>query len=260
MTRRVAALLLGAGATMAAAAQAATTEGADARLRTAIDAMLAEPFEATSPAGLRTASYLLARRFNRGTDDVDGYVYLLKLLCGQALRLAEQHPEAAADYRETAVVLTYNLAADTWPGWGPRQVGPVTQAHRQLGLAAARRNVALAAELGLPPNRRRNGYWILGAQLLAVGDTAAAADAFAESRDLAADANNEAGRLMAQGWLHVAAVLAGGNEERADLAAIVATLREQGDEGRFYADQYQTALDVLGRPAVDHARPPSTTP
>ena len=244
MTRRIAALLLGAGATMAAAVEEAGAEAADARLRPVLEAMLAEPLEATSPAGLRTASYLLARRFNRGVDDVDGYVYLLKLLCGQALRLAEQHPDAA-DYQEAAVALTYNLAADTWPGWGPGQVGPVTQAHRRLGLAAARRNVALAAELRLPSNRRRNGYWILGAQLLADGDASAAAEAFAESRDLAAAAGNNAGRLMAQGWLHVSAILAGRNE-RADLAAIVDQLREQGQEGRFYADQYQTALDVLG--------------
>ena len=248
MTRRIAALLLGAGATMAAAAEkagaeAARAEAADARLRPVLEAMLAEPLEATSPAGLRTASYLLARRFNRGVDDVHGYVYLLKLLCGQALRLAEQHPDA--DYQEAAVVLTYNLAADTWPGWGPGQVGPVTEAHRRLGLAAARRNVALAAELRLPPNRRRNGYWILGVQLLADGDAAAAAEAFAESRDLAAAAGNNAGRLMAQGWLHVSAILAGRNE-RAELDAIDDKLREQGQEGRFYADQYQTALDVLG--------------
>ncbi len=243
--RRIAALLLGAGATMAAAVEKAGAEAADAKLRPVLEAMLAEPLEATSPTGLRTARYLLARRFNRGVDDVDGYVYLLKLLCGQALRLAEQHPDAAADYQEAAIVLTYNLAADTWPGWGPGQVGPVTRVHRRLGLAAARRNVALAAELRLPPNRRRNGYWILGAQLLADGDAAAAAEAFAESRDLAATAGNDAGRLMAQGWLHVSAILAGRNE-RADLAAIVDKLREQGQEGRFYADQYQTALDVLG--------------
>ena len=223
----------------------AAEEAADAKLRPVLEAMLAEPFEATSPTGLRTASYLLARRFNRGADDVDGYVYLLKLLCGQALRLAEQHPDAAADYQEAAVVLTYNLAADTWPGWGPGQVGPVTQAHRRLGLAAARRNVALAAELRLPPNHRRNGYWILGAQLLADGDASAAAEAFAESRDLAVAAGSNAGRLMAQGWLHVSAILAGKNE-RAELDAIVDQLREQGQEGRFYADQYQTALDMLG--------------
>ena len=245
--RRIAALLLGAGATMAAAVEKAGAEAADAKLRPVLEAMLAEPLEATSPTGLRTASYLLARRFNRGVDDVDGYVYLLKLLCGQALRLAEQHPDAAADYQEAAAVLTYNLAADTWPGWGPGQVGPVTHAHRRLGLAAARRNVALAAELRLPPSRR-NGYWILGAQLLADGDAAAAAEAFAESRDLAATAGNDAGRLMAQGWLHVSAILAGRNE-RADLAAIVDKLREQGQEGRFYADQYQTALGVFGSPA-----------
>ena len=111
MTRRIAALLLGAGATMAAAVEKAGAEAADARLRPVLEAMLSEPLEATSPAGLRTASYLLARRFNRGADDVDGYVYLLKLLCGQALRLAEQHPDAAADYQEAAVATAIGFSA-----------------------------------------------------------------------------------------------------------------------------------------------------
>lgn len=243
--RRIAALLvLGAGATVAAPA------AADAKLRPAVEAMLAEPFEAASPAGLRTASYLLARRFKRGVDDVDGYVYLQKLLCQQAQRLAERHPEAATDYRQAAVVLTYNLAANTWPGWGPGQVGAVTRAHRRLGLAAARRNVALAAELGLPPNRRRNGYWVLGAHLLADSDATGAAEAFAESRNLAAAAGNDAGRLMAQGWLHVAA-MAAGKDEGTDLADIVAELRAQGQEGRFYADQYRVAQEVFGIPKAD---------
>ena len=230
-------LLLGAGVAMAEPA-------ADDKLRPAIEAMLAEPLEATSPEGLRMARHLLAKRFERGVEDIDGYVYLQKLLVQQALHSAERQPDAAADYRQAAVVLTYNLAADTWPGWGPGNVGPVAESHRRLGLAAARKNVALAAELGLPPERRKNGYWILGAHLLANGDAKAAAAAFARSRDFAAEAKDEAGRLMAQGWIHVAAILAG-EDEQDDLAAIASQLREMGGDGAFYADQYDVALAAL---------------
>ena len=213
----------------------------------AVEAMLGEPLDATSPASLRMASYLLAQRFKRGVGDAEslaGYVYLLKLLIQHALLQAERHPEAAEEYRRSAVAMTYNLAADTWPGWGPGQAAPVAEAHRRLGLAAARQNVALAAELGLPPDRRRNGYWILGAQLLANGDSAAASAAFAQSRELAAEADNDTAELMAQGWIHVAAIRAG-EEVRGELAAVAAKLRGMGDDGTFYASQYDMALTAL---------------
>ena len=225
-----------------------------AKFQPVVEAMLAEPLGATSPASLNMASYVLAQRFERGAGErsaLDGYVYLLKLLIQHALLQAEQHPEAAEEYRRSAVPMTYNLAADTWPGWGPAHAAVVAGAHLRLGLAAARQNVALAAELDLPPERRRNGYWILGAQLLANGDPKAAAAAFAQSRDLAAEADIESGELMAQGWIHVAGILAG-NEARQALEPVIRELRTLGDDGAFYADQYETALTALE--AVPEAR------
>ena len=233
-------LLLAAGATMADAAPSD-------KFQPVVEAMLAEPLDATSPASLNMASYVLAQRFERGSGDptaLDGYVYLLKLLIQHALLQAEQHPEAAEEYRRSAVPMLYNLAADTWPGWGAEHAATIADAHLRLGLAAARQNVALAAEIGLPPDRRRNGYWILGAQLLANGDPEAAAAAFAQSRDFAAQAEIESGKLMAQGWIHVAAILAGDDAQDA-LEAVAEQLRETGDDGVFYADQYETALRAL---------------
>ena len=248
MRRAAAALLLAAGLLAAGAAMADATPSD--KFQPVVEAMLAEPLDVTSPASLRMASYLLAQRFERGVGDAErlaGYVYLLKLLTQHALLQAERHPEAAEEYRRSAVVMTYNLAADTWPGWGPGQAAAVTEAHRRLGLAAARQNVALAADLGLPPERRRNGYWILGAQLLANGDNAAATAAFAQSRDLAAEAESDSGRLMAQGWIHMAAILAG-DDAQGELEAVTAKLREMGDEGAFYAGQYEAALLTLDAP------------
>ena len=209
--------------------------------------MLAEGLLETTPGGLRTVNYLLSRAFNRGVDDLDPYVYCMKLAIQQALRSAERHPDQAAAYKAAAIPLTYNLAMNTWPGWGPGEVGDVNDAHRRLGLAAARRNVELAAELGLGPERRRNGYWALGAQLLAAGDYAEATAAFAASRDLARAAELESAVLMAQGWIHAANILAG-HDEQAALAAVVAALRGlEDDDGAFYAEQYAVALRVFGR-------------
>lgn len=232
-------LLLAAGATMA--------DATSDKFQPVVEAMLAEPLDATSPASLNMASYILAQRFERGSSDrtaLDGYVYLLKLLIQHALLQAEQHPEAAEEFRRSAVPMLYNLAADTWPGWSPEHAATVADAHLRLGLAAARQNVALAAELGLPPDRRRNGYWILGAQLLANGDPEAATAAFTQSRDLAAEAEIESGKLMAQGWIHVAAILAGDDAQDA-LEALIEQLRATGDDGVFYADQYENALRAL---------------
>ena len=59
--------------------------------------MLAEPLAETSPASLRAASFMLGKRFNGGVDDLDGYVYLQKLLVQHALNLALNLAETHAD-------------------------------------------------------------------------------------------------------------------------------------------------------------------
>ena len=218
-------------------------EAAAAKARAA-QRMLAESLAETSPQGLRAASAALGKRFQGGLADMDGYVYLQKLLVQHALNLAEKHPEQAREYKTAAIPMTYNLAANTWPGWGKAEAQAVGEGHRKLGLAAARRNVALAAEVGLGPERRRNGYWILGAHQLAARDHAAAAQSFAGSAALAREAQDAAAALMAQGWVHVARLLDGADETH-QLDAVRKELRGLGEDGEFYADQYATALQVF---------------
>ena len=213
----------------------------DHRAQAALEAMLAEPLAETSPTSLGWTNYLLTKSFNRGMDDLDSYVYLLKLVIQHTLNLAEHDPA----YKAVAIPMTYNLAANTWIGWGPEQVGPVAESHRRLGLEAARKNVELAAEVGLPPERRRNGYWVLGAHLLAAGEYAKAAEQFATSSALGKESGDDAATLMAQGWVHVANILAGEDEE-AQLQAAQDALRDMGNDGVFYADQYATALGIFG--------------
>ena len=245
-------LLAGAGMTLAAPKPETGSahvgdETAERRQHAPIEAMLAEPLAATSPASLRMADRMLTRSFNRGIDDLDSYVYLLKLVIQHALALAERHPDQAVEYRQTALAMTYNLATNTWIGWGADAVGTIASSHRQLGLQAARQNIELAEQLNLGPERRRNGYWVLGAHLLAAGDYAEAVAAFAASRDLSAEAEMIDGALMAQGWMYLAHLLAGEDEElqRAQLERLQEELRELGEDGAFYADQYAVALTAL---------------
>ena len=219
-------------------------EGGDAAKAQAAQRMLAEALTETSPQGLRAASFALGKRFQRGLADMDGYVYLQKILVQHALNLAEKHPEQALEYKTAAIPMTYNLAANTWPGWGEAEAQAAGESHRKLGFAAAHKNVALAAEVGLGPERRRNGHWILGAHQLAAGDHAAAAQSFATSAALARQAEDATAALMAQGWVHVAHTLGGADETR-QLDAVREELRQRGDDGEFYADQYATALQVF---------------
>ena len=249
--RRAAAVLL---ATLAGGAGMASER--TPALAEAIAATLAEPLTASSPNGLRIASALLNRMFAQGTasahdparrrEHLDGYVAVQKALLQHALDSARHQPEDANAYKSAAIPMSYNLAANTWIGWGAEAAGPITMAHQRVGLAAARLNVELAAALGLGPERRRNGAWMLGAQLLAAADYEGAAAAFATSRTLARESGDPAATLMAQGWIHVAAILgAGGPDARRQLGEVKARLETLAGDGPFYAAQFETAIAAL---------------
>lgn len=216
------------------------------RFRQTVAAMADESLLETSPESLGAARYLLEDSFDRGARDVGRYAYFAKLLLQHALHLAESDPAQGDAYRRVAIPMAYNLAANTWAGWG-EGARDIEERHRRLGLEAARLNIALAKEVGLGPERRRNGHWIHGAHLIAAGDLDAAAREFAASRELAREAGLEQAVAMAQGWIHVAAIL-GGADERAELDAVKASLRG-GENGEFFVNQYDTALDVFAATA-----------
>ena len=168
-------------------------------------AMRREGLLETTPESLRTANYVLSKTFDRGVKDMAAYTYLAKLLLQHTLSLANQNLDQALDYKRAALRLTYNLAANTWPGWGDEEHPVSISDHqRRLGLEAAKLDVKLAAEAAPTVQRRSNSYWILGAHLIADGQYAAAVAAFQTCRKLRAEAGNDQGAVMAQGWIHLA--------------------------------------------------------
>lgn len=215
----------------------------------AADAMRQEALLETAPESMRAANYILSRTFDRGVKDMDAYTYLAKLLLQHTLNLAERHPAQALDYKRAALPIAYNLAANTWPGWGtPDDPVPVGDRHRRLGLEAARLDATLAAEVAPTAQRRFNGQWILGAHLIADGAYADAVTTFETGQAIALEANLDLSATMAQGWIHLANTLAGA-DEMAALAVIEAKLVEQGGDGPFYARQYAAAYAAFGSSA-----------
>lgn len=209
-------------------------------------AMSQEGLLQTAPESLRAANYILSKTFERGVKDMDAYTYLAKLLLQHTLNLAERHPAQALAYKRAALPITYNLAANTWPGWEtPNGPVPVGDHHRRLGLEAARLEVGLAAEVAPTAQRRFNSQWILGAHLIADGAYAEAVTSFETGQALALEANLDLSATVAQGWIHLANTLAG-TDEMAALALIEAKLIEQGGDGPFYARQYAAAYAAFG--------------
>ena len=214
--------------------------------RYSADAMRQEALLETAPASIRAANYILSKTFDRGVKDMDAYTYLAKLLLQHTLSLAERHPAQALDYKRAALPIAYNLAANTWPGWGtPDGSVPVEDHHRRLGLEAARLDAALAAEVAPTAQRRFNSHWILGVHLIANGSYADAVTTFGTGQALAVEADLELSATMAQGWIHLANTLAG-TDETAALALIEAKLIEQGGDGPVFARQFAAAYAVFG--------------
>jgi hypothetical protein len=179
----------------------------------------------------------LAHHYARNENDLALSVAMAQAGIRYALtvaqQIAEQDPEGAGSLRAQAKTIAYNLAANTWPGWGEEGVEPTPQ-QIAIGWDAAKLNLRLAVALKKGPKKEAHAYWIIGAHELAAGRYDAAAGS----------------ELMAQGYRAVARILADDTpERRAELEQAKAALQKRADEGDedagFYLPQLDTALRVF---------------
>lgn len=156
---------------------------------------------------------------------------------------ATADPEAASEARSAAKALMYNLASFTWVGWGEPDI-EVGTAEAAGGLAAARSNLAMAAELEseLPISR---AHWMLGAHLLTSGSLDDATRAFAEAGRYAELAGAEAEVELATAFGALADLATGhdGAAERLDAALKRLAATEGGGD---FVTQVTTARGVIG--------------
>jgi hypothetical protein len=148
--------------------------------------------------------------------------------------------------RQRAKAQAYNLAADTWPGWGDEGI-VCTASDLDAGLDAARLNLRLVRELELGPLPHSNSHWLLGAQWLARADYHAAHAEFSQASELARAAQNADAAQMNAGYAALVGVLRGDPGAEGEFARIVEALENVADseDAPFFAAQLVKARGVF---------------
>jgi hypothetical protein len=179
--------------------------------------------------------------------ELSAYVPAARLFVKEALARAEALADQDAELSRELVTLarraSYNLGADTWPGWGDGQT--VTAEEQRLGAAAAALCLELGEQLNEADDARAGALWLVGAHALATRSLPAARDAFAKAAALALEPE---GKLLFEGYLALTGVVAGedGSEQR--LADIRERLAQVSDDP-WSVKQLLTAEAAFAAPA-----------
>ena len=167
---------------------------------------------------------------------------------GLAAAAWERSPERARALRSTAKGICYDLASFAWPDWDEPNL-TITASDLAVGMDAARANLRLARELNKGDLPLSRAYWMLGAHHLATRDLGAAREAFGRQEHHAAAATSAVDVDLSRAYLALAGVLARTDRAEAALADALAVLRERhGEDGKFFAEQVETARRVFARP------------
>lgn len=168
--------------------------------------------------------------------------------CRRAAAAAERRGDATTrNLKEKAKAIAYNMAANSWPGWGDAGI-TINRTDLANALHAAAASLRLVEELGLGGNQIGNAHWLIGALHLAAGAHDAAVAAFEKSRAGFAAAGAEEAVLLAEGFRALARkaqpdTRAAGAEETAGVLA--ALQRKATDDAAVYAGQIETAERIL---------------
>lgn len=195
----------------------------------------------------------LTRYFLQKEKDLESFVRLSQAGIHFELTMAQRasDPREVDALRSAAKTLAYDLAAETWPGWGEGALTP-TPAQQRIGHDAAKLNLRLAGELKKGAMRVSLGHWMLGAHELAAGDYGRAKASFLAAAGRAEEARKPGIALSARGFLAVTRIVAGeeetGRKELAEVKAELGRRAEAGDENAaFYASQFEPALKAFAK-------------
>jgi hypothetical protein len=202
------------------------------------------------PAVAASAISSAVKTLYRSHRDVSNMVvaaYLGVAWClGQAS--LQSDPEVAANLKRRAHAMSFNAAANCWPGWDDEGV-TIEDAEVKAARSLAGTCLALAHDLDLGPKGLGTAHWVIGALELALGRFSAARAAFQDAqRSYAALGEEAPQKLMAQGYDALAAKLGNvsSDECSAALKEALERLHSLGTEGgQFFADQIARAERVL---------------
>jgi hypothetical protein len=150
----------------------------------------------------------------------------------------------------TAVTrITYNAAADCWPGRSVPDKPPETRI-LLIALELAQRSARLVKKLALGPLQEAAGTWLCGAFDLALGRPAEASNAFAVAHQLYISAKAPGLALLMEGYIAIVARITGHKTTAGapDLKQIGARIAAGGfDDGAEWIEQLRTALKAFAR-------------
>lgn len=159
---------------------------------------------------------------------------------------AKSSSELAMAFKAQAKTIAYNVAANSWPGWGDAGV-VITPSETAKGLEAARLNLSLAIELNKPADKIAGAFWLLSAMHLALEQHAEALIAIDQSNAYATEAGDQT--LIAYGKAFKGLILiASGSADEGSLLfnSGILTLKSIGTEdAHFYASQLEVALKIF---------------
>lgn len=143
--------------------------------------------------------------------------------------------------------LTFNAAADCWPGWsvdGPR----VDERNLRLALQLSQRSARLVEALGLGGVQQGTAIWLSGAFQLALGAMAEAAAAFSAAREHYTAAGAPGLALLTEGYLAIVHRLAplAAPDRVDDFERVCSKIAAGGfEDGPEWIEQLRTALKVF---------------
>jgi hypothetical protein len=167
----------------------------------------------------------------------------------KATELAASDPDKSKKLKEIAKVMTFNLAANTWPGWDEPGV-LITTEHIKQGLGFAETSKQLVEELRFGPDQVGIVYWMIGAQNLACGRAGEAHAALRRAKSAFAEADDYDSVAMIRGYCALVDKIdpTKRNEATAELDRVDAELDKSGsDNAQFYKGQLETADKVFAK-------------
>ena len=160
--------------------------------------------------------------------------------------LKNKHPDQIEEIDSLVKGIHYDIASFTWPGWDEEYIN-ITPDQLELGLQAAKNNLALAIELKKEDLPLSRAYWLLAAQELANRQFKKAAEHFSQAELLATRAGVTGEALLAKGFIQVVSLVQDPQNEilTKQLEDIKTVLRKE-EHGKFFIAQLVDSLSIFG--------------
>jgi tetratricopeptide (TPR) repeat protein len=162
--------------------------------------------------------------------------------------LSQANKKKADWFRTNAQIMSFNLAANTWPGWGDEGIS-LSKEDQEFGLEMAFLDLRLATELNYPAPKISNSYWIIGAQSMALKKYEEAFAAFEEARKKALEAGDEDQLWMIKGYTAITEIMAKKENGQTHFDEAVKFLKTStGEDAQFFAQQLESVLKQFSTP------------